>query len=386
MNRKMRMGMVGGGIGAFIGEIHRKAAAMDGHIELVCGAFDSTPERSKKSGKAIYLPENRVYGTYEEMFTKEKALPAGERMDFVSIVTPNHLHYPIAKAALENGFHVVCEKPMTVTVQEAEDLVSLTEKTGLQFAVTHTYTGYPMVKQARHMVQRGDIGKIRKILVSYPQGWLSTKLETENKQAAWRNDPKKAGAAGALGDIGSHAENLAEYISGLRISEVCADLGSMVKGRLLDDDTNVLLRFNNGAKGILHASQICAGEENALRIYIYGEKGGMEWHQHEPNTLLVKHLDRPVEIYRTGADHGNYLCDIAMYNTRVPSGHPEGYIEAFGNIYRNFALAIGSQLRGEQPNPKHLDYPTVKDGLRGMSFIETVISSNKSDKKWIPFQ
>ncbi len=378
--------MVGGGIGAFIGEVHRKAAALDGQIELVCGAFDIVPEKSKEAGKGLFLPDNRVYGTYDEMFAKEKALPEEERMNFVSIVTPNHVHFPVAKAALENGFHVVCEKPMTINTQEAKDLVSLVEMTGLQFALTHTYTGYPMVKQARHMATGGEFGKIRKIIVSYPQGWLSTRLETDNQQASWRTDPKKAGPAGALGDIGSHAENLAEYITGLRITEVCADLSSLVEGRALDDDANVLLRFDNGARGILHASQICAGEENALRIFVYGEKGGIEWHQHEPNTLLVKHLDRPVEIYRTGVDHGSYLCDTAMHNTRVPSGHPEGYVEAFANIYRNFAHALGSRLQGEEPNPENLDYPTVQDGLRGMSFIETVIASSKSDRKWTRFE
>ncbi len=384
MKRKIRMGMVGGGIGAFIGAVHRKAAAMDGQIELVCGAFDVDPEKSKEAGRQLYLPDDRVYGTYEEMFAAEKKLPEGERMDFVSIVTPNHVHFPVAKAALENGFHVVCEKPMTVTSKEAEELVSLTKSTGLQFAVTHTYTGYPMVKQARHMAQKGDLGKIRRIVVEYPQGWLSKKIEGEVQQATWRVDPKQAGPAGAMGDIGSHAENLAEYISGLQISEVCADLSSMVEGRALDDDANVLLRFENGARGVLHASQICAGEENALRIFIYGEKSGMEWHQHEPNTLLVKHLDRPAEIYRTGADHGGYLCETAMHNTRVPGGHPEGYIEAFANIYRNFAQTLGSLLQGQKPAPEVMDFPTVEDGLRGMKFIETVIESSQSDQKWTP--
>ncbi len=385
MNRKIKMGMVGGGIGAFIGEIHRNAALLDGHIALVCGAFSSDPENSKISGKSLFLSEERTYGTFEEMFAKEKERPEGERMDFVSIVTPNHVHFPVAKMALENGFHVVCDKPMTVSRAEAEELVSLVEKTGLQFALTHNYTGYPMVKQARHMVRNGNLGRIRKIVVEYPQGWLSTRMEKENKQASWRTDPAQAGPAGAMGDIGSHAENLTEYISGLQISGVCADLSAMVEGRALDDDANILLRFSNGANGILHASQICVGEENALKIFIYGEKGGLEWHQEEPNTLLVKYLDRPVEIYRTGVDHG-YLCDAAMSNTRVPSGHPEGFIEAFGNIYRNFALALGSRLRNEEPAVENLDYPTVKDGLRGMAFIETVIASSKSDKKWTPFE
>lgn len=385
MKRKINMGMVGGGIGAFIGDVHRKAAALDGQIELVCGAFSSDPEKSKKSGTNLFLPKERVYGTYEEMFKKEKELPEGKRMDFVSVVTPNHVHFPAAKAALEHGFHVVCDKPMTVNTEEAKELKSLVEENDLQFALTHNYTGYPMVKQARHMIQQGDLGEIRKIVVEYPQGWLATRLEDENKQASWRADPEKAGPAGAIGDIGTHAENLAEYISGLQISELCADLSTMVDGRILDDDGNILLRFQNGAKGVLHCSQISVGEENALKIFIYGEKGGLEWHQQEPNTLLMKHSDRPTEVYRTGVDHG-YLCEAALRNTRIPAGHPEGFIEAFGNIYRNFAQALQISLEGKKPGPEDLDFPTVQDGVRGMAFIETVIASNKSNKKWTKFQ
>ncbi|MDG5766599.1 Gfo/Idh/MocA family oxidoreductase [Balneolales bacterium ANBcel1] len=385
MKRKMRMGMVGGGLGAFIGDIHRKAAIMDGEIELVCGAFSRDAENSRKTGESLYLPDDRVYSSYEEMIAKEKALPEGERMDFVSIVTPNHVHFPVAKAALENGFHVVSDKPMTVSTAEAEELVSLVEKTGLMFALTHNYTGYPMVKQAREMARKGDLGTIRKIVVEYPQGWLSRKLEGENKQATWRSDPAQAGPAGALGDIGTHAENLAEYISGLQISDICADLGSVVEGRSLDDDANILLRFSNGARGVLHASQISVGEENPLKIFVYGDKKGLEWRQEEPNTLLVKHLDRPVERYRTGLDHGGYLCDAAMSNSRLPSGHPEGFIEAFANIYRNFAMALREHQGGNKPATEHLDFPTVHDGLRGMKFIETVIASSNSDRKWTPF-
>lgn len=384
MQRKLRMGMVGGGIGAFIGDVHRKAAAMDGHISLVCGAFDVDPEKSKEAGKMMLLPENRVYGTYQEMFEKEKALPEDERMDFVSIVTPNHVHFPVAKMALESGFHVVCEKPITVNKAQAEELAALVEQTGLQFALTHTYTGYPMVKQARELASGGALGTIRKVVVEYPQGWLSTRAEESVQQAAWRTDPEKSGPAGALGDIGTHAENLAEYITGLKITELCADLHTHVSGRRLDDDTNVLLRFDNGARGVLHASQISAGEENALRIFVYGEQGGLEWHQHEPNTLLVKYLDRPAEIWRTGADRA-YLGKAAMHNTRVPAGHPEGYIEAFANIYRNFALTLDALMQGQEPDAFARDYPGVLDGVRGMGFIETVIASSKSDKKWTPF-
>lgn len=370
--------MVGGGKGAFIGEVHRKAAALDGYIELVCGAFSSSPEKSKATGKELFLPENRAYGTFEEMIEKEKELPEGERMDFVSIVTPNFLHFPPAKLALENGFHVVCDKPMTVSLEQAKELQTLVKETGLMFALTHNYTGYPMVKQAAHMVKDGELGAIRKVVVEYPQGWLSTKEE----EATWRTDPEKAGPVGAMGDIGTHAENLAEYVTGLEITELCADLTSFVDGRKLDDDGNVLLRLENGAKGVLHASQISSGEENPLKIYVYGEKGGLEWHQEEPNTLYVKRQDQPEKKFRTG---NPYICENATFNTRLPAGHPEGFIEAFGNIYKNFALALGSRMSGEDPKSEYLDFPTVDDGVRGMAFIDTVVKSNESDKKWTEF-
>ena len=321
-HRKMRMGMVGGGQGAFIGAVHRMAAALDGEIELVCGAFSSDPDRSKASGKDLFLPEERAYGSYQEMIETEKTLPLGERMDFVSIVTPNHVHVPPAKMALRNGFPVICDKPLSFSLEQARELRSVVEETGLLFGLTHNYTGYPMVKQARHMVQSGKLGKIRKIVVEYPQGWLSTLLEaTGMKQATWRTDPSKSGAAGSMGDIGSHAENLAEYISGLQISELCADLTIFVEGRKLDDDGNVLLRFDNGAKGILHCSQISVGEENNLNIRIYGETGGLEWHQQEPNTLIYK-TNEGRSILRTGVGD---LSDMAQAHSRVPAGHPEGY-------------------------------------------------------------
>lgn len=382
MNRKMRMGMVGGGQGAFIGAIHRIAAAIDGEIELVCGAFSSDPARSKASGEELMLPADRVYGSFEEMILKEKELPEGERMDFISIVTPNHVHFPPAKMALENGFHVVCDKPLAFNMEEALELRDLVHKTGLLFALTHNYTGYPMVKQARAMVRNGELGKIRKVIVEYPQGWLATPVD--NKQAAWRTDPNRSGAAGCMGDIGTHAENLAEYITGLKIVELCADLTIFVEGRQLDDDGNVLLHFDNGAKGILHASQICVGDENNLNIRIYGEKGGLEWRQEEPNTLIVKHLGKPKEVYRAGV--GN-LYDAAKAHIRVPPpGHPEGYLEAFASIYRNFARTLRSRLKGETPNPLYMDFPTVEDGVRGMAFIETVVEANKSPQKWYPFK
>ena len=383
MNRKIRMGMVGGGLGAFIGAVHRMAAALDGEIELVCGAFSGNPEKSRASGEALYLPANRVYGDYEEMILREKQLPEGERMDFVSIVTPNHLHFGPAKLALENGFPVVCDKPLCFNMEEAYELQRLVRQTGLLFALTHNYTGYPMVKQARAMVRNGELGKIRKVVVEYPQGWLSTKLEdSEQKQASWRTDPQRSGIAGAMGDIGTHAENLAEYITGLRITELCADLSTFVDGRLLDDDGNVLLHFDKGAKGILHASQISAGEENALSIRVYGEKGGLEWHQMEPNSLIVRWLSQPMQVLRTGVGD---LHPEAQAHTRIPAGHPEGYLEAFANIYRNFARCLRARLQGQQPDPLYLDFPTVDDGVRGMLFIQKVVESSKSDQKWARF-
>ncbi len=383
MKRKIRMGMVGGGRGAFIGAVHRMAAALDGQIELVCGAFSSSPEKSKLSGEDLFLSSGRAYGSYAEMIDKEKRLPEGERMDFVSIVTPNHLHFGPAKLALENGFHVVCDKPLCFNMEEAKALQKLVEETKLLFALTHNYTGYPMVKQARAMVKNGDIGDIRKIIVEYPQGWLSTKLEdSDQKQAAWRTDPKRSGIAGAMGDIGTHAENLAEYITGLQITEMCADISTFVDGRRLDDDGNVLLHFDNGAKGILHASQIAAGEENNLNIRIYGTKAGLQWFQMEPNTLYVKWLDKPMELLRTGVGE---LYPSAQAHARIPGGHPEGYLEAFANIYRNFAYCLQARLAGVEVDEIYKDFPTVHDGVRGMQFVESVIKSGKSEAKWVKF-
>lgn len=375
--------MVGGGRDAFIGTVHRMAASLDGQIELVCGAFSSQPEKSLASGKDLLLPDSRVYRTYQEMILTEKALPEKQRMDFVSIVTPNHVHYGPAKMALENGFHVVCDKPLCFNMEEAYELEKLVKETGLLFALTHNYTGYPMVKQARMMVKNGELGSIRKIVVEYPQGWLSSKLEdTDHKQAAWRTDPNRSGIAGSMGDIGTHAENLAEYITGLKISEICADLSTFVDGRLLDDDGNVLLRFENGVKGILHVSQISAGEENALNIRIYGEKGGIEWHQMEPNTLLVRWSDQPTQVLRTGTEG---LYPEAAAHTRLPAGHPEGYLEAFANIYRNFAICLQARLEGKEPDPLVTDFPTVSDGVRGMRFIHGVVASSRSEQKWLSF-
>ena len=378
--RKIRMGMIGGGRGAFIGGVHRMAAAIDGQIELVCGAFSSRPEVSKASGEDFFLPADRVYGDYMEMITREAELPEGERIDFVSIVTPNHMHYGPAKMALEYGFHVVCDKPLSFNMEQAEELQKLVKESGLIFALTHNYTGYPMVKQARAMIAHQEIGKVRKVVVAYPQGWLSTKLESsDQKQASWRTDPSKSGIAGAMGDIGTHAENLAEYITGLQITQLCADISTIVEGRQLDDDGNVLLRFNNGARGILYASQISAGEENDLHINVYGEKGSLSWRQMEPNTLVVRWLDQPTQIYRTGV---GTLYDQTNDHTRLPAGHPEGYLEAFANIYRNVSMCIRARIQGIMPDDKYMDYPTVDDGVRGMKFVYAVIKSGKSSEKW----
>ncbi len=377
--RKLRMGMVGGGIGSFIGDVHRKAAMLDGMTKLVCGAFSSTPEKSVASGKSLFLPESRCYSTYEEMILAEKKLPEGERMDFVTICTPNHMHFAPAKMALENGFHVVCDKPMTLTVAEAEELEALTEKTGLLFALTHNYTGYPMVKQAKAMIANGDIGTIRKIQAQYLQGWMATAVEkTENKQAAWRVDPAKAGMGGALGDIGSHAENLMEYITGLEIDELAADLGHFGEGRILDDDGNILLRMANGAKGTLSFSQIAAGEENNLAIRIYGEKGSVEWQQENPNELIVRWVDKPKQVF---TPNSNGLYPEAMAASRIPAGHPEGYFEGFANIYRNFAKHLTAVIEGR--NIDNPGYPTVQDGLRGMKFMQAVVDSHSQNSAWI---
>lgn len=385
MKRKLRMGMIGGGQGAFIGAVHRIAANMDGLIELVCGCFSSDPQNSAKTGEDLFLPANRVYASYQEMFEREQALPADQRMDLVAIVTPNHVHFEPARMALESGFHVVVEKPMTFDLEEAKALQNIVQSTGNLLCLTHTYSGYPMVKQAKAMIRNGALGKIRKVVVQYPQGWLSRFSESEgNKQASWRTHPGKSGKSGAMGDIGTHAAHLAEYITGLRITELCADLTTFVDGRLLDDDGNVLLRFDNGAKGVLIASQISAGEENALQISVYGEKGGLGWAQEDPNNLVIKPLGQPRQVYRTGNDYeAPYRMDALVgHNTRLPSGHPEGMLEAFANIYRNFALTIQARLENREADTAALDFPNVEDGIRGMAFIDTVVSSSQSQAKW----
>ena len=385
MNRKLRMGMVGGGTDAFIGAIHRLAALMDNQIELVCGCFSVNPEISKSSGKLYYLPDSRVYETYQEMFEKEARLPEGERMDFVSIVTPNFVHFAPAMMALENGFHVVLDKPITFTLDEALQLKAKQDETGLVLALTHTYSGYPAVKHARQMVADGELGNIRKVYVEYPQGWLSAKVEDMgNAQASWRTDPKRSGKAGCMGDIGTHAHHLAEYITGLKVTELCAALNVYVPNRLLDDDGAALLRFENGATGVLMATQVAAGEENALKIKVYGEKGGLEWAQMEPNTLIAKWIGKPTQILRVGTSLGSA---VAAHNTRTPGGHPEGYLEAFANIYRNFSLTVRAKMNSQQPTAEMLDFPGVEDGIRGMQFIDTVVKAGYDDTvKWVKFE
>jgi len=382
MNRKLCYGMIGGGRGAFIGAVHRIAAQMDGQAELVAGAFSSDAERSKASGADLFLDPSRVYGSFAEMAKLESRKPATERLDFVVIVTPNHQHFPPAKLFLESGFNVVCDKPVTFNLAEAKKLRAIIKKTKKVFVLTHNYTGNAMVKQARALVRAGHLGYLRKVVVEYPQGWLSTALEaTGQKQAGWRTDPKRSGAAGCIGDIGTHAENLAHYITGLEIDSLCADLTTFVKGRKLDDDGNILVRFKGGAKGILHASQISVGEENALNIRVYGTKAGLEWRQEHPNQLVVKYPDKPTEIW--GRAKG-YNAPTANAATRTPAGHPEGYLEAFANIYREAFRAIAADVSGG-PIPKDLDFPTIDDGIEGMAFIETVVKSSKLDAKWVKF-
>src|ERR1700744_1472802 len=384
--RKLRMGMVGGGKDAFIGAIHRIAANMDGLIELVCGALSIHEDVAKESGKMLFLPEDRTYTSYEQMIAAEAKMPADKRMDFVTIVTPNFAHFAPAMLALDNGFNVVIEKPITFTLDEAKQLTQKVEETGLMLLLTHTYSGYPLVKEAREIVKGGSLGKIRKVYVEYIPGWLSKLSAREgNAQAAWRTDPKRSGKSGCMGDIGTHAAHLAEFITGAKISQLNASLNIVVEGRMLDDDGAVLLRFDNNATGVLTASQVAAGEENALKIRVYGENGGLEWAQMEPNTLTLRWLDKPVQVLRAGGNYGAWESSYAIHNTRTPGGHPEGYLEAFGNLYRNFALTLQAKMNNEEPHAEWLDFPGVEDGIRGMAFIENVVASNASNEKWTDY-
>lgn len=374
-NRKLRGGMIGGGIGSFIGPVHRMAAIMDGQAEYVCGAFSSDPKKSKKSGKTLYLNPYRVYADYKEMLKKEASLPSDQKIDFVSIVTPNVFHFDMARVFLEAGVNVVCDKPMTMTLAEAKKLKSIVEKSGKVFALTYTYTGYPMVKQARYMVRQGLLGKINKVVVEYPQGWLANRLEGKGSSLSiWRMDPKMAGAAGCIGDIGTHAENLARYITGLEVEKLCADLTHFIPGNRLEDDGSILVNYKGDVKGSISASQISTGEENGLNIRIYGTKLGLYWNQENPNYLVIK----SPEGYSTTYSKGNpILCQDTQSASRLPFGHPEGFIEAMANIY----LAVFKAIRAGSTSG--CDYPTVDDGVTGMAFIETVLTSAASDKKWV---
>ena len=377
---RLKMGMVGGGIGSFIGDVHRKASSIDGMIDLVCGAFSSSEEKSIASAQALHIPKNRAYGSFEQMIKQEAKLPVEERMDFVAIVTPNHMHFTPTKMALEHGFHVICDKPMTLTLEEALALENIVETSGKVFALTHNYTGYPMVKQAKAMIAKGDLGVIRKINAQYLQGWLTTNVEkTGQKQAAWRVDPKRSGIGGALGDIGTHAENLIEYITGIQIKELAADITAFGEGRVLDDDGSILLRFENGAKGIMTFSQIATGEENNLGIRVYGTKGSLSWYQENPNELTVRWLDQPKQVFTPGGNGG--YPESSEY-VRIPAGHPEGYLEGFATIYRSFAKEL-SQIKSGKSRSPHFDFPTVQDGIRGMKFIYATVESSENNATWV---
>ena len=386
--RKIRMGMVGGGQGAFIGAIHRIAAQMDNEIELICGAFSSDARRSLESGKALYLEPTRCYASYQEMFTREKQLPAEKRMDMVVIVTPNHLHFPVAKLALESGFHVMSDKPATLTLKEALELEAIVKQSSLLYGLSHTYTGYPMVKEAKSRVAAGELGKIKKVVVEYPQGWLASKDDEQSKQASWRLDPAQSGISCCMGDIGVHAANLAEYITGLEITALSASLTANVEDRVLDDDGTVLLRFDNNAHGILLASQISVGEENNLRIRVYGDRASLDWSQLEPNSLLMKYPDQASRLIRSGVGE---LAQATITSLRTPAGHPEGYLEAFANLYRGFACKLRSRLTLDntgghtQQETNALDVPGIYEAVRGMAFIENVVAASQSDLKWHPF-
>src|SRR5690554_2545474 len=380
--RKLKMGMIGGGSDAFIGAIHRRAAFMDNYIELVCGCFSIIPEISRSSGREYFLPDHRIYDSYQEMFEKETKLPAEERMDFVTIVTPNKWHFEPAMMALERGFHVVVDKPMTFSLEEALKLKDKVEETRLVLALTHVYSGYPAVKEAKARIASGELGKLRKVYVEYTQGWLSQRIELQGgNNAGWRTDPKTTGKAGCMGDIGTHAWHLAEYVTGLKVTEVCADLQTYVEGRPVDDDGASLLRMEEGVTGVLMATQIATGEANNIRVRVYGDKGGLEWRQMDPNRLFLRWDDKPAQELYMG--NNEFLGDLAKWNTRTPAGHPEGFIEAFANIYRNFALSVMAKNKGEIPGVLVSDFPTVEDGLRGMQFVETMVESGKNDlDKW----
>ena len=378
--RKLRYAMVGGGRDAFIGAVHRKAAALDGQIDLVAGALSSSPDKARASGHDLFLADSRNHGTWQELLDDELKRDARERVDFVAIVTPNHLHHPVAMAFVQAGFHVVCDKPLVHTSAQARELVDAVAKSGTVFGVTYNYTGYPMVRQMRAMLRSGAIGQIRKVVIEYSQGWLATQLEaTGNKQAAWRVDPARSGMAGAMGDIGSHAENLLTTVTGLEVEAVCADLATVGVGRTLDDDASLLLRLSGGARGVMLASQICIGSENDLRLRVFGDQGTLDWRQEEPNSLVHTPLNEPRRVWTRGSPG---LSEAAVRATRLPSGHPEGFIEAFANVYLGVVADIRARLQGSVASVLEADYPRVADGARGLRFIETVLASSISAKKW----
>ena len=383
MKRKLRMGMVGGGRGAFIGGVHRRAASLDGKNELVAGAFSSDPKKSSLSGKDFFLDPSRVYGSFQEMVEKEKALPEGEKIDFVTIVVQNHLHFKVAKTFLEAGFNVICDKPVTYDLAQARELKKIITKSKKVFALTHNYTGYPMVKLARQMIQKKELGDLIKVVCEYPQGYAITALTGEEKAISnWRANPEIAGISNCMGDIGTHAENLVHYITGLEIDKLCADLSVNIPNRKLDDDGNVLVRFKGGARGIIYASQVSNGDENDLCIRVYGTKKSIEWHQEEPNDLIVKDARSPRQVYRRG---NGYITGVAAEHTRIPFGHPEGFIEAFANVYNCASVAIKDEIAGKFPRKSGYDFPDIRDGIIGMAFIETVVKSSKSKEKWVKF-
>lgn len=378
--RKIRYGMVGGGPGAFIGEVHRQAAALDGELELVAGAFSADPKRSERQGADLGLAPERVYDSWSAMLEGERALPPDERIEMVSIVTPNHLHYDIAAAYIRGGFHVVCDKPLTNTVEEAEHLCRLAEEHDVVFAVTYVYSGYPMVKQARQLVARGELGSLRKVVVEYPQGWLSESIEDDNKQAQWRTDPQRAGVSACVADIGSHAEHLVRYVTGLHVEALCAELTTFVPGRALEDDANMLVRWEHGVRGILYASQMSIGEENNLRLRVYGTRASIEWQHERQDELILRRPDGPLQVLKRG---GPYLTPEAAHFTRLPGGHPEAFIEAFANIYRSVARTIGAKAEGREPDRYDLDFPTVEDGAVGVHFIHKAVESGRQGALWV---
>lgn len=383
---KVRMGMVGGGEGAFIGAVHRHALALDGQIELVCGAFSRDEGNNQRTADTLGLDDNRVYSSWEALLKAEQALPQNERMQVLIIVTPNHLHVPISIAAIEAGFHVFCEKPAAISLEEASSLKTALKKSSVLYGLAHTYLGYPMVWQAQHMVASGALGNIRKVYVEYPQGWLSANEESHNKQASWRTDPAQSGGSGCMGDIGTHAFGLVEFVLQQQVTSLCADLKTHVDGRRLDDDGAALIRTDGGASGVLIASQVCAGEENALKIRVYGDKGGLEWQQMEPNSIICRPLGQPFQVLRAGMGQPR-LCEEASERCRTPAGHPEGYLEAMANLYRYFGKAVKAADEGTESQianelGKAAGVPGIDSGIRGMAFIDAMLASSDSETKW----